>query len=81
MNTGIPLYQYSEYISIALCKVWGNQAKIPSTPLLWKWYEERLLQKGGYEKNSQFLGLQDSDGAIIFHSSYIKTMINRVFNG
>jgi hypothetical protein len=29
VNKGIPLYQYSEYISIALAKVWGNQAKIP----------------------------------------------------
>jgi len=71
MNKGIPLYQYSEYISIALCKVWGNQAKIPSTPLLWKWYEQRLLQKGVYGKNSQFLGLQDSDDMIRFFVGWL----------
>ena len=74
VNTGIPLYQYSEYISIALSKVWGNQAKIPTTRQLWKWYEEHVLKKGGHGKNNQFLGLQDSNGAILFHPPYVKTM-------
>jgi hypothetical protein len=68
VNNGIPAYKYSEYVSIALTKVWGNQAKIPSTPRLWKWYEEHVLAKGGYGKNIMFLGLQGWDGAIPFYN-------------
>lgn len=64
VNMGIPLYEYSEYISIALSKVWGNRAMLPTTPQLWKSYEERLVEKGGYGKNNQFLGLQGLSGAI-----------------
>jgi len=71
MNVGIPLYQYSEYISVALSKVWGNQAKIPTTPQLWKWYEERILGKGGHGKNNQFLGLKDSNDMIRFFVGWL----------
>jgi len=58
MNIGIHSFTLSEYLAVAMTKVWAGQAKLPNTPDLWRWCEEHMRAKGGYSKSSQFLGTQ-----------------------
>ena len=62
MSGGALFYKYAEYVAVALSKVWGNQAKIPPTPQLWKWLEERVVKYGGYNKYLRNLGIIFTDG-------------------
>lgn len=58
MNIEIQNFKYAEYIAVALSKIWGNKATIPSVPLLWELNERRVSDKGGYGKYFQFLGFR-----------------------
>lgn len=53
-------FTYAEYSSVALSKVWGDKAKIPSTTGLWRWNEERR-EEYGYGRHYQYLGAGRTD--------------------
>lgn len=55
-------FTYAEYLSLALAKVWDRKAYLPSTQELWRLYEERLQDRGGYGRHFQFLGSVRTDG-------------------
>ena len=57
-------FTYAEYLALALAKVWNSKANIPSTKELWRLYQDRLEDYGGYGKHFQFLGARRSDGAL-----------------
>jgi hypothetical protein len=57
-------FTYAEYLALALTKVWNHKANIPSTKELWRLYQDRLEDYGGYGKHFQFLGVRRSDGAL-----------------
>lgn len=55
-------FTYAEYLAVALAKVWDDKAKLPSTRELWRLYQDRLDDYGGYSKHFQFLGSKRTDG-------------------
>ncbi|KIJ63826.1 hypothetical protein HYDPIDRAFT_112795 [Hydnomerulius pinastri MD-312] len=56
MNLGTQSFSYSDYLCLALAKVWSNTAKLPHTRRMWEMYEERAEERGGLGKHFQFLG-------------------------
>ncbi|KAG6907920.1 hypothetical protein DXG01_006850 [Tephrocybe rancida] len=62
MNVGMQSFTYSEYLAVALTKLWSNQASIPDTAELWRLQRVRVQQLGGYGPHFQFLGAEKTDG-------------------
>ncbi|KAF9240430.1 hypothetical protein BU15DRAFT_45877 [Melanogaster broomeanus] len=56
INLGAQPFSLSDYLCLALAKVWSNTAKLPSSQTMWKMHEELVVDRGGYGKNLQFLG-------------------------
>ncbi|KAH7907114.1 hypothetical protein BJ138DRAFT_1215706 [Hygrophoropsis aurantiaca] len=56
MNLGTQSFSYSDYLSLALAKVWSNTAKLPSVSEMWRMYDKVLEDRGGHGKHFQFLG-------------------------
>ncbi|EGO03160.1 hypothetical protein SERLA73DRAFT_174607 [Serpula lacrymans var. lacrymans S7.3] len=56
MNFGTQAFTYTDYLALALAKVWSNTAKLPSCQQMWHLYQERVVDRGGYGKHFQFLG-------------------------
>ncbi|KAG6825285.1 hypothetical protein H0H92_004160 [Tricholoma furcatifolium] len=71
MNVGMQSFTYSEYLAVALSKVWSNTAHIPDTPGLWKLQRERVERLGGYGKHFQFLGAEKTDVLIRFFLGWL----------
>lgn len=49
-------FTYSEYIAVALSKVWAGKAPLPSTRRLWALQDQHVVELGGYGRHFQFLG-------------------------
>jgi len=64
MNLGMQSFTYAEYLSLALAKVWANKAKLPPTKEMWRLYQDRLEDYGGYGKHFQFLGTQRTEANV-----------------
>ena len=62
VNTGMQTFTYSEYLSIAMAKVWSGKADLPSTTELWRRYDKVVKDRGGYGKQFQFLGAERTKG-------------------
>jgi hypothetical protein len=76
VNIEIQTFKYSKYVAIALSKVWGNKARIPSMPRLWEWNKQHVLEKGGYGKYFQFLGNDGLRGTIYrIHSTILQVLM------
>ncbi|KAG6840677.1 hypothetical protein C0991_005138 [Blastosporella zonata] len=58
MNVGMQSFTYSEYLAVALTKVWSGKAHIPDTQGLWRIQKERVEDLGGYGPHFQFLGAE-----------------------
>ncbi|KAF9240428.1 hypothetical protein BU15DRAFT_74021 [Melanogaster broomeanus] len=56
INLGTQPFSYSDYLCLALAKVWSNTAKLPSSQIMQEMHEELVEDRGGYGKNLQFLG-------------------------
>ncbi|KAJ7862518.1 hypothetical protein B0H14DRAFT_3107725 [Mycena olivaceomarginata] len=56
MNWGAQTFTYAEYLSLALAKIWANKATLPSTSTMWRKYEQRVRERGGYGRHLHFLG-------------------------
>jgi hypothetical protein len=55
-------FTYSEYLSLALAKVWSKKAVLPGTAEMWQIYEQRVNDRGGYGRHFQFLGAERTAG-------------------
>ncbi|KAE9385563.1 hypothetical protein BT96DRAFT_1026551 [Gymnopus androsaceus JB14] len=47
MNVGIDTFLFSEFAASAISKVWGGEAKLPSTEQMWDTHWQRLRDAGG----------------------------------
>ncbi|KAJ7621042.1 hypothetical protein FB45DRAFT_928193 [Roridomyces roridus] len=56
MNWGMQSFTYAEYLSLALAKLWSGKAVLPGKATLWRLYERRVQERGGYGRQTQFLG-------------------------
>jgi thioredoxin reductase len=56
VNMGIHTFIYPEYLALALAKVWGGKAKLPSKASMWQQHHDRVSQQGGYNRHFQFVG-------------------------
>lgn len=61
-------FVYAEYLALALGKVWGDKAKLPSYEEQWRLHRERVHTQGGYGRHFQFLGATRTAGGE-FHSN------------
>ncbi|KAJ7703439.1 hypothetical protein B0H14DRAFT_3099850 [Mycena olivaceomarginata] len=66
MNWGAQTFTYAEYLSLALAKIWANKATLPSTSTMWRKYEQRVRERGGYGQNVRFFVGWLNDAAIKF---------------
>ncbi|KAJ7171017.1 hypothetical protein C8R46DRAFT_993185 [Mycena filopes] len=71
MNWGMQSFTYSEYLSLALAKVWSRKAVLPRTAELWRIYEERIKDRGGYGRHLQFLGSERTAANIRFFVGWL----------
>ncbi|KAJ7471178.1 hypothetical protein B0H11DRAFT_2040725 [Mycena galericulata] len=71
MNWGMQSFTYSEYLSLALAKVWSRKAVLPGTATLWRLYDERVKDRGGYGRHFQFLGGERTAANIRFFVGWL----------
>ncbi|KAF9240424.1 hypothetical protein BU15DRAFT_45765 [Melanogaster broomeanus] len=71
INLGTQPFSYSDYICLALAKVWSNTAKLPSSQTMWKMHDELVEDRGGYSKNLQFLGPERSTDNIRYFMGWL----------
>ncbi|KAI9573778.1 hypothetical protein HD554DRAFT_2166551 [Boletus coccyginus] len=53
---GMVPFQFPDYTTLALARVWTNTAKLPSSRTMQALYEKTLEERGGYGKYCMFLG-------------------------
>ncbi|KAJ7449225.1 hypothetical protein FB451DRAFT_1287859 [Mycena latifolia] len=71
MNWGMQSFTYAEYLSLALAKVWSRKAVLPGTAELWRTYDERVKDQGGYGRHLQFLGGERTAASIRFFVGWL----------
>ncbi|KAJ7210168.1 hypothetical protein GGX14DRAFT_565955 [Mycena pura] len=71
MNWGMQSFTYSEYLSLALAKVWSRKAILPGTAEMWRTYEKRVEGRGGYGRHLQFLGGERTAANIRFFVGWL----------
>ncbi|KAF8953876.1 hypothetical protein BDZ97DRAFT_572300 [Flammula alnicola] len=55
-NFGMQSFTYSEFISLAIAKIWSGTADFPSTQELWRRYDKLHKERKGYGRHFQWLG-------------------------
>ncbi|KAJ6551719.1 hypothetical protein B0H19DRAFT_1158674 [Mycena capillaripes] len=71
MNWGMQSFTYSEYLSLSLAKVWSRKAILPRTAEMWRRYEQRVKDRGGYGRHLQFLGTERTAANIRFFVGWL----------
>ncbi|KAJ7318218.1 hypothetical protein DFH08DRAFT_790119 [Mycena albidolilacea] len=71
MNWGMQSFTYSEYLSLALAKVWSRKAILPGTAELWRIYDRRVKDREGYGRHLQFLGGERTAANIRFFVGWL----------
>uniref|UniRef100_A0A0W0EY60 FAD/NAD(P)-binding domain-containing protein n=1 Tax=Moniliophthora roreri TaxID=221103 RepID=A0A0W0EY60_MONRR len=71
MNNGMQSFQYGEFASLALAKIWLGHAKLPTKSEMWRIHEERVKAEGGYGKHFMFLGEAKNDARLRYFVSWI----------
>ncbi|KAG8221572.1 hypothetical protein J3R82DRAFT_1814 [Butyriboletus roseoflavus] len=56
LTLGTQSFSLSEYLTLALAKVWTNTAKLPSSQTMRELYQKTVEERGGYSKHVLFLG-------------------------
>ena len=54
VNNGVQVFVYTEFLALAIAKVWAGKADLPGTTELWRRYDETVKYRGGYGKQFQF---------------------------
>ena len=65
VNIGMQSFTYGEYLSLALAKVWDRKAFLPPTQEMWRLYEKRVVDYGGYGRHFQYLGAARTAGKLL----------------
>ncbi|KAJ7768124.1 hypothetical protein DFH07DRAFT_915447 [Mycena maculata] len=71
MNWGMQSFTYAEYLSLALAKVWSRKAVLPGQATLWRKYEQRVAERGGYGRHLHFLGADRTSAMIRFFVGWL----------
>ncbi|KZP31937.1 FAD/NAD(P)-binding domain-containing protein [Athelia psychrophila] len=71
MNLGMQSFVYAEYLALALAKVWGDKAKLPSYEEQWRLHRERVHTQGGYGRHFQYLGAKRTAEMIRFFVGWL----------
>ncbi|KAF8218214.1 hypothetical protein K438DRAFT_1657096 [Mycena galopus ATCC 62051] len=71
MNWGMQSFTYSEYLSLSLAKVWSRKAILPGTAEMWRKYQQRVKDRGGYGRHLQFLGTERTAANIRFFVGWL----------
>ena len=61
---GVQVFVYTEFLALAIAKVWAGKADLPSTSELWRQYDETVKYRGGYGKQFQFFTPEKYEGEI-----------------
>lgn len=59
---GTQTFPFSDYVTLALAKVWTNTAKLPSSQTMRVLHGKSIEERGGYGKNALYLGPQRFSG-------------------
>ncbi|TFK31089.1 hypothetical protein BDQ12DRAFT_694562 [Crucibulum laeve] len=71
VNFGLQSFTYAEFVSLAVAKVWAGKADFPSTPELWKRYDEIVEERKGYGRHFQFLGAERTQNNLRFFQGWL----------
>jgi hypothetical protein len=55
-------FQFLDYTTLALAKVWTNTAKLPNSQMMRALHEKTVEARGGYGKYALFLGPERYSG-------------------
>jgi hypothetical protein len=58
----VPTFQFLDYTTLALAKVWTNTAKLPNSRTMRALHEKTVEERGGYDKYVLYLGLERTSG-------------------
>ena len=56
VTLGMVPFQFPDYTTLALARVWTNTAKLPSSQTMQVLYQKTVEERGGYGKYCMFLG-------------------------
>ena len=58
VNFGLQSFTYSEFVALAIAKVWSRTVDFPPIHELWQRYAEVYKARKGYGKRFQYLGTE-----------------------
>ena len=61
------MFVYTEFLALAIAKVWAGKADLPGTTELWRRYDETVKYRGGFGKNFQFFTPEEYEGGLILY--------------
>ena len=73
VNDGVQVFVYTEFLALAIAKVWAGKADLPGTTELWRRYYETVKHRGGYGKRFQFLTPEEYESGCNFIISSISS--------
>jgi hypothetical protein len=62
VNNGVQVFVYTEFLALAIAKVWAGKADLPGTTELWRRHDEAVKYRGGYGKQLQFFTPAEYEG-------------------
>ncbi|TFK70892.1 FAD/NAD(P)-binding domain-containing protein [Pluteus cervinus] len=71
MNVGMQTFTYGEYLSVALAKVWAGKAHLPKPETLWKVYDQKVKDRGGYGPYFLFLGAERTNALVRYFLGWL----------
>ncbi|KAF9525710.1 FAD/NAD(P)-binding domain-containing protein [Crepidotus variabilis] len=71
MNIGPQPFAYSEYVAVALSKVWSNKAKIPSVSELWQWNTKQREERQGFGRHYLYMGVDQTDKMYRYFTAWL----------
>ena len=73
VNDGTQVFVYTDFLALAIAKVWAGKADLPGTTELWRRYDETVKYRGGYGKLFQLFTPEEYEGGCDFISSRISS--------
>ncbi|KAF5346469.1 hypothetical protein D9756_010066 [Leucocoprinus leucothites] len=59
-NKVISAFTYAEFQALAISMVWAGKAHLPARDEMWRWYQKRVEESGGYGKYFSSLGKREA---------------------
>ncbi|KAF9477391.1 FAD/NAD(P)-binding domain-containing protein [Pholiota conissans] len=70
-NFGMQSFTYSEFLSLAIAKIWSGKADFPNTAELWRRYYDLYRERKGYGRHFQFLGAIKTRESLRFFQGWL----------